>query len=254
MAIYHLSVKYFSRRKGQSAVAAAAYRSGEKLYDRYYGLAHDFTNKSGILHTAILLPESVPREFYDREILWNAVEYSEKRCDARLAREIEIALPNEFTLIEYVKLVEQYINVNFTCKGMCADYAIHDKGNGNPHAHILLTTRNVNENGFTKKNRSWDKKINVNLWRSEWSNVLNEQFEQKGLKTRVSHESYISRGIKREPTRHLGYKVMKLARSGIITDRIYENRAIVERNKIRVKRRHEIQRQQELAYEHGHSR
>lgn len=231
MALYHLSVKYISRGKGRTAIAAAAYRSGEKLYDHYYGETHDFTEKRGIVYTEILLPENAPSEFRDRETLWNAVEKAEKRRDARLAREVEIALPKELTLAEQIELARCYVIDNFISQGMCADIAIHDKGNGNPHAHILLTTRFVDKTGFIGKNRDWNRRENVTLWRRQWANIQNREYEHKGLKMRVSHESYIQRGFKRKPTRHRGPLVSVFEKMGIQTDLGTENRAIIEKNR-----------------------
>jgi len=226
--MYHLSVKYFSRRKGQSIVAAAAYRSGDRLNDRYYGVTHDFTVKGGIVYTNILLPAGASEKLSEREILWNAVEQSEKRRDARLAREVEGALPADLALAEHIQMVERYVTANFTALGMIADIAIHDKGTGNPHMHILLTTRTVDSDGFGLKNREWDKRENVTLWRREWANMQNREFERKGLEKRVNHESYIVQDSKREPTIHLGYRVKELERSGIETDRGNENHRIIQ--------------------------
>ena len=152
MAIYHCSIKIIGRSRGRSAVAAAAYRSGERLRDEETGLLHDFTRKGGVVYTEILLPENAPKEYADREILWNEVQKAERRSDAQLAREIEVALPKEFDRNFQLAVLHSYIDRNFVSKGMIADLAIHDKGDGNPHAHILLTVR-----GFMK-NGKWDKK------------------------------------------------------------------------------------------------
>jgi len=233
MAIFHLTVKYISRGKGRMVVSAAAYRSGERLHDNYYGITHDFTGKRGIVYTMILLPENAPHKFYDRNTLWNAVEKVEKRKDSRLAREVELALPIELTLHEHIRLLNRYVTANFVERGMCADVAIHDKNDGNPHAHILLTTRNVHKGGFTEKNRDWDKRENTGVWRREWANIQNREFQRKGLDIRVSHESHINRGIAREPTKHLGYRVIELDHLGIQTDRSNENRSIEAINKSR---------------------
>lgn len=166
MAIYHLSVKIISRGDGRSVVAAAAYRSGEKLTNEWDGLTHDYTRKNWIEHTEILLPDNAPETYKDRATLWNAVESAEKSITSRLAREIEIALPHELTLEQQIALTRAYIDKNFTSKGMCADFAIHNppvtdnnkipldaQGNHthnpdkmifqNSHAHILLTTRPI---------------------------------------------------------------------------------------------------------------
>lgn len=235
MALYHYHIKCISRKSGKAIVAAAAYRSGKQLHDRYYGEIHNFTDKGGIIHTTIILPETAPQEFCDREILWNAVEYAEKRRDSRLAREVEVALPVELTLDENIRLIRQYVTDNFVEYGMIADVAIHDKGTGNPHAHILLTTREVSSAGFNaKKNREWDKRKNVSIWREEWAKMINREFERKGIEKELDHESYAIQGIEREPTIHLGHRVKEIERSDKIeTDRGNENRSIVERNKVR---------------------
>lgn len=231
MAMYHLSIKNLNRKLNQSAVAAAAYRSGERLYNSCDRLIHDFTRKKGIVHTEILLPQNIPHEFYDREALWNAVERAEKRCDSRTAREVEMALPNELTLHEHIKLVREFIAENFVRLGMCADICIHDKQDGNPHAHILLTTRLVENGEFNKKkNRNWDKRENVSIWRKNWADMQNREFMKKELSTRVSHESYKMRNIDREPTIHLGHGTAAMDRRGIETDRANINHAIRARN------------------------
>lgn len=147
MAIYHCSIKIISRGKGKSAVATAAYRSGEKLVNEYDGAIHDYTRKSGIVHTEILLPDNAPPAFSDRSALWNAVERIEKAKNAQLAREIEIALPHELTREQGVSLVREYVKDNFVAAGMCADVCLHDKNDGNPHAHILLTMRPIEKDG-----------------------------------------------------------------------------------------------------------
>jgi len=246
LAIYYLDVRYFSRRRGQSIVAAAAYRSGQRLYDHYYGESHDFTIKSGIDHSMILLPDNAPAEYSDRATLWNSVEYAEKRRDSRLAREVEAALPKELSLNENIRLVERYVIANFVDKGMIADVALHDKGDGNPHFHCLLTTRSVNENGFSNKNREWDKRKCLEQWRRTWAESQNRELERKGLES-VSHESYaiqdFGRDIKRKPTIHRGYRLQKLARDGIETDRMIEYNEIVAHNRRERERQQERKRQ-----------
>jgi len=149
MAIYHLSMQIISRGKGRSAVAAAAYRAGEKLTNEYDGVVHDYTSKGGVLHNEILLPEHVPADFNDRYILWNSVEKIEKATNSQLAREIDIALPKELSFENNLMLVREYCKANFIDKGMIVDFAIHDerKGNDNIHAHIMLTTRPLKING-----------------------------------------------------------------------------------------------------------
>lgn len=163
MAIFHLSVKTISRGKGQSAVASAAYRSGTKLHDERYDETQNYTNKRFIEHSEIQLPKQAPEAYKDRATLWNAVEKAEKAKNARLAREIELALPKEISLDQQIKLVHDYVQVNFVDQGMVADWSIHnpqpDKDNpekpANPHVHIMLTVRSIKKNGiWAPKKRS----------------------------------------------------------------------------------------------------
>ena len=141
MPIYHCSIQIIGRSSGRSAVAAAAYRTAEKLEDKETGLTHDYTKKQGVVHREIMLPEYAPEEYKNREILWNEVQKIEKRSNAQLAREIEVALPRELSRADQMIAVRVYVQMNFVEKGMCADWVLHDKGDGNPHAHIMLTTR-----------------------------------------------------------------------------------------------------------------
>ena len=152
MSIYHCSIKIISRSTGRSAVASAAYRSGEKLMNDETGILHDFTSKEGVIMSEILLPENAPEAYQNRQLLWNEVQKIEKRCDAQLAREVEVAFPIEMTRYQQIECVRAYIQENFVLKGMIADWALHDKGNGNPHAHIMLTVRGFDDN------RQWQQK------------------------------------------------------------------------------------------------
>ena len=145
MSIYHCSIKIISRAGGRSAVASAAYRSGEKLYNDETGLIHDFTSKGGVIMNEIMLPENAPKRYLDREILWNEVQKVEKRSDAQFAREVEVALPCEMSREQQIVCIRSYVKENFVEKGMIADWALHDKGDGNPHAHIMLTMRGIDE-------------------------------------------------------------------------------------------------------------
>ena len=154
MAIFHLTIKIVSRGGGKSAVAASAYRAGEKLTETETGYVHDYTKKTGVIHTEVFLPSNAPPEYVSREILWNEVQKIEKQTDAQLAREIEVALPVELSREEQIELVRKYVTENFVSVGMCADVAIHEKKvdgkrvlHQNPHAHILLTTRAFKEDG-----------------------------------------------------------------------------------------------------------
>lgn len=145
MSIYHCSIKIISRSGGRSAVASAAYRSGEKLCNDETGIIHDFTKKGGVIINEIMLPANAPERYEEREILWNEVQKIEKRSDAQFAREVEVALPAEMSRTEQIECVRNYIQDNFINKGMIADWALHDKEDGNPHAHIMLTMRGLDE-------------------------------------------------------------------------------------------------------------
>ena len=147
MAIYHLEAKVVSRGAGRSAVAASAYLSCSRLYNDYDGIQHDYTKKQGLVWQEVFLPEYAPQEWQDREKLWNAVEEVETAKDSRLAREFVVALPIELNRKEQIALLQEFIREQFVSDGMCADAAIHDTDGHNPHAHILLTVRPLDERG-----------------------------------------------------------------------------------------------------------
>ena len=147
MAIYHLEAKAVSRGSGRSAVAAAAYMSCSEIHNEYDGVTHDFTRKRGLVWQQIFLPKNAPPEWKDRSVLWNAVEAAEKSKDSRLARELVVALPVELDKTRWIKLLTEYIQEYFVADGMCADVAIHDTDGHNPHAHILLTVRPLDNKG-----------------------------------------------------------------------------------------------------------
>jgi len=260
MAIYHLSIKIISRGKGKSVVAAAAYRSGEKITNEYDGVTHDYTRKSGIVHTEILLPENAPTEYKNcqsgslRAILWNAVEKVEKNKNAQLAREIELALPKELSEAKNRSIVRAYVKKNFVDKGMCADICIHDKKDGNPHAHIMLTMRPFNEGGtwgakskkeyilddYGEKIRlnsgefktrkicanDWNEQTKAEQWRSAWAESVNSALEQNNIDEKIDHRSYERQGINQIPTIHLGVAASQMEKRGIKTDRGNINREI----------------------------
>lgn len=218
MAIYHLCIKIISRGKGKSAVAASAYRSGEKIKNEYDGIVHDFTRKGGIAHTEILLPQNAPQEFSDRGTLWNSVEKIEKSKNSQLAREIEVALPKELDREKQINLVREYVKENFVKIGMCADIALHDKNDGNPHCHILLTMRPLNEdttwgakskkeyildengekvklkNGNYKTRKinttDWNEQDKAEEWRKAWADITNKYLEENSIQDKVDHRSY----------------------------------------------------------------
>ena len=147
MAIYHLEAKVVSRGTGRSACAASAYMSCSAIYNDYDGVQHDYTRKQGLVWEHVFLPDCAPAEWQDRTVLWNAVEEAEKTKDSRLAREFVVALPIELDKLDWINLLSKFIYQQFVNEGMCADVAIHDTDGHNPHAHIMLTVRPLNENG-----------------------------------------------------------------------------------------------------------
>jgi ATP-dependent exoDNAse (exonuclease V) alpha subunit len=203
MAIYHFGAKIIGRSSGRSPVAAAAYRSGEKLHNEYDGLTHNYAHRKGVIYTEIMLPDNAPRNFSDRENLWNAVEKSEKRKDAQTAREVVISIPIEFNRPEGVAVIRDYVAENFVKNGMCADIAIHDD-DGNPHAHVMLTTRDVDESGFGAKNRTWNDRKLLENWRKDWADTANRHLQNKGFKARIDHRTLKEQGIDREPKKYMG--------------------------------------------------
>jgi ATP-dependent exoDNAse (exonuclease V) alpha subunit len=233
MAIYHLTVKHFSREPGHKAVAAAAYRSGQKLRDERYEMTHDYTPRKGVMHTEILAPESVPAWATDREKLWNEVEKIEKRRDAQLAMECEVALPRELTPEARIELVRSFAEEEFVKRGMIADISVHESrssdGASNPHAHIMLTTREVGADGFGKKARAWREKENLLLYREGWARHCNQVLEAAGEPERVDHRTLDAQGILREPTKHLGKEASAIARNGEQSARAEEQISPVDR-------------------------
>jgi len=223
MAIYHFSAQVISRGKGQSAVASAAYRSGERLTDERTGEVK-YYRRDVQPDTMILAPSDAPEWVYDRGCLWNEVEHAEKRKDARLAREINIALPRELNHHEQKELIRDYVQETFVHQGMIADIAIHRDDPNNPHAHVMLTTREVTADGFGPKNRDWNKKKQLESWRAEWANYANRALERAGINERISHLSHEARGLEVLPTVHLGHVAHEMEKRGIQTERGNLNR------------------------------
>jgi hypothetical protein len=242
VAIYHMHIQIITRGAGKSAVAAAAYRSGETLTNERDGVTHDYTRKSGIFHSEILLPENAPAEYANRSTLWNSVEKAERYKTAQLAREIEVALPAEFSTWQNVALVRGFVNDTFVKAGMCADFSIHDKGDGNPHCHIMLTMRPLNSDGtWGAKSATidgkkiptvnWNERSKAEEWREAWANAVNGQMAFYGNEERVDHRSYERQGLEIIPTVHMGVAAMQMERRGIETELGDRNREIVNRNK-----------------------
>lgn len=231
MAIYHFSVQVISRSQGRSAVAAAAYRAGERLQDERYGHTYDYTKKNVAEH-AIAAPENAPAWVKDREQLWNAVEAAEKRKDAQLCREINIALPRELTALQQRELVSTFVAEQFVKRGMIADVAIHRDNPENPHAHIMLTMREITPAGFGQKVREWNDKGLLEAWRAEWAHYANRTLERAGSQERIDHRSLEAQGSDLLPTVHEGPHVRQMERRGIRTDRGDLNRAVAEYNSL----------------------
>jgi len=241
MANYHMSIKIFSRGKGASAVQKAAYRAAEILKSEYDGEMYDYTRKTGIIHKEILLPENAPEEYKNRSNLWNSVEQTERYKTAQLAREIEISLPAELTKEQNITLARKFVNDTFVKEGMCADLCIHDKNDGNPHAHIMLTMRPIEENGkWGQKSRTvngkkiptidWNEQDKAEEWRRKWAEYQNAALDENNIKAKVDHRSYQRQGKEQIPTIHLGPAAW-MEQKGIKTEQGDRNREVNELNK-----------------------
>jgi hypothetical protein len=229
LAIYHFNAQIISRSDGRSSVAAAAYRAGEELTDERTGIIHDYTKRSMEIECEILAPSNSPDWIHEREKLWNEVENVEVRKDAQLAREINIALPVELSKEQNRELIKDYVKENFVDSGMVADLSIHwDKEN--PHAHVMLTTREVSEDGFGKKNREWNNKDLLESWREGWARSANQALAQANVQESISHKTLKEQGIDREPQIHLGSAVIAMEIRGMETERGDIYRQIEEAN------------------------
>ncbi|PZO61882.1 MAG: hypothetical protein DI498_15460, partial [Paracoccus denitrificans] len=193
MAIYHLRASMISRSAGRSATGAAAYRAGERIHDARTGLDFDYRARSGVTHVEILAPAHAPDWVHDRAALWNRVEAAETRKNSQLAREIRVALPAELGHEARVELVRDFCQRSFVDRGMVADIALHAPGlsgdERNHHAHILLTTREIDADGFTTKNRDWNAVAVLEDWREAWAQDSNLALEQAGHALRVDHRT-----------------------------------------------------------------
>ena len=265
IALYHFCVKQIKRSAGQSAIAAAAYRAGERLYSDYYGEYSDYTRKGGVIHSEIILPPHAPPEYQDRATLWNAVEHAERHKKAQLAYSFDIALQNELTMEENIELAREFVQQHFVGKGMIADLAVHqpDKGDGgipNPHFHVLTTMRPINpdctwgqkqrreyvvdENGDPVLDGTGKPKFNavattdwhcpetLEAWRKAWCDMVNEAFERNGITERIDHRSYERQGLDLIPTIHEGPTVRQMEAKGIKTDKGELNRWIKATNRL----------------------
>ena len=263
IALFHFHVTQIKRSAGQSAVAAAAYRSGEKLHSEYYGEDSDYTRKGGVICSGILLPAHAPPEYTDRETLWNAVEKVERGKKAQLAYSFDIALQNEFSMGENINLARQFLLEKFVSRGMIVDFAVHspdkeDGGISNPHFHVMCPIRPMEPNGkWGNKQRreyvldesgnripdgtgdyvfnavpttDWGSPETLEHWRQAWAELCNAKFAEKELLCRIDHRSYERQGVDLLPTVHEGPTVRAMERKGISTEKGEFNRWIKATN------------------------
>ena len=256
----HFDVKIIQRSKRQSAVASAAYQSGERLFSEYDQKQKYYSHKSEIVHTEIMLPPHAPPEYADRNTLWNAAEAIEKQWNSQLARRFVLAIPRELPRSQYADLIRDYCREFFVSKGMIADFAIHDKGDGNPHAHILLTMRAMDETGkWLPKSRKvydldengerirlasgrwkshkedtvdWNDQKYAEIWRQGWADTANRYLEAIGSPERLDLRSYARQGIDKIPTVHMGPAVSQMEKRGIQTNIGNLNRDITAANRL----------------------
>ena len=265
MAIYHLSAKVIGRSQGRSAVAAAAYRSGGRLRDERQGAEHDYSRKRGVAHAEVLAPDDAPDWMSDRERLWNAVEAAERRRDAQLAREVELALPRELDHEARLELARGFVRRQFVERGMVADLAVHEgrarDGQAQPHAHVMLTMRVLTGEGFGPKQRGWNGPSALEGWREAWAREANAALERAGRGERIDHRTLEAQRaerareaarerqagrperaearereavrLDREPEPKLGPAASALERRGVPTERGDERRAVEARNRER---------------------
>jgi len=238
MAIYHLHVKVIGRKSGSSAVASAAYRSGSRLRDERLDRSHDFSAKRGVVHSEVMLPENAPEARRDRERLWNDVEAVEIRKDAQLAREVEFALPREMTQAQGIELARDFVQAEFVDRGMIADLNVHwdmaEDGMPKPHAHVMLTMRAVDENGFGPKVRDWNRTKMVERWRERWAELTNERLAELDIDARIDHRSLEAQGITLEPQNQIGASAQRIQGEGIEADRAEMHREIARGNGVRI--------------------
>ena len=255
----HFKITITQRSRGQSAVAGAAYQSGEKLFSEYDLKWKSYAEKQGIVYTEIMLPAHASPEYSDRNTLWNSVEKNEKQWNSQLARRIVLALPREVPADQYPAMLQDFCREHFISQGMCVDFAIHDKGDGNPHAHIMLTMRAMDERGkWLPKSRKvydldengerirlpsgnwkshkedtvdWNDQSKAEIWRHGWEVVTNDYLERNNRPERVDLRSFARQGIDLAPTIHLGPAVTQMEKRGIETDMGNLNREIKQVNR-----------------------
>jgi Ti-type conjugative transfer relaxase TraA len=247
MAIYHLHVKVIGRKAGSSAVASAAYRSASRLHDERLDRSHDFSGKRGVVHSEVMLPENAPEAWSDRERLWNDVEAFEVRKDAQLAREVEFAIPREMSEAQGIELARDFVQGEFVNRGMIADLNVHwdmtEDGMAKPHAHVMLTMRQISmngdENGFDQKVRDWNRTEMVQRWRERWAELANERLAELDIDARIDHRSFEAQGIALEPQSQIGAPAKRIEQGdiegkGIEAERAEMHREIARGNGARI--------------------
>lgn len=248
MALFSMRVQAIQRSAGKSVVAAAAYRAGERLHDARQGMDHDYSRKSGVVHKELLVPDHAPAwaRTLDRESLWNMVDARERRKDSQTARELRIMIPRELGSDERISVVRDFVQRSFVSKGMIADVCWHDKtasdGQSQPHAHVMLTMRPLDADGFGNKVRhdmvpsgrthpdgrpvlvesnpdSWNSAAYYETCRADWETTANAALERAGSAQRIDRRSYLERGIARlpEPALRLAYHLKELR--GVMQER-----------------------------------
>ncbi|MCQ9147714.1 Ti-type conjugative transfer relaxase TraA [Ochrobactrum sp. BTU2] len=247
MAIYHFSMKPVSRAKGRSTVASMAYRAGEKLTNERDGITHDYTAKQGVEHAEIVLPEGVNTDWArDRSDLWNAAEFAEKRKDARVAREFEIALPHELSAEQRLEATREIAQELANRYGAAVDFAIHAPHDAsdvrNHHAHVMMTTRQVGENGlgdktYLERENKWllsnglaTTDMQLRDLRQTWEGIANERLAMAGLDIRIDHRSHMERGLEIAPTEHMGVHATQMERRGLDVARTRLDEEAAQRN------------------------
>ena len=239
----HFKITIVKRSQGQSAVAGAAYQSGERLFSEYDQKSKFYNKKKELVHAEIMLPSHAPPGYADRATLWNAVEAIENQWNSQLARRIVLVFPVEVPKEQYLSMIKEFCQEQFVSKGMIADFAIHDKGDGNPHAHILLTLRAMDEHGkWLPKARKvydldengerirlpsgnwkchkgntvdWNDQKYAEVWRHSWETITNRYLEAAGRPERVDLRSFERQGIQKIPTVHLGPAAHQMEKRGI---------------------------------------
>jgi Ti-type conjugative transfer relaxase TraA len=237
VAIYHFSAKVISRANGSSAVASAAYRSASELHDERLGRSHNFTDKTGVVHSEVMAPEGSPERWQDREVLWNEVEAGEVRKDAQLAREIEFSIPREMSQAQGVELARDFVQQEFVDRGMVADLNVHwdvgPDGLAKPHAHVMLSMREVKADGegaFGKKVREWNSTDLLTDWREAWAEHVNTRLAELDIDARIDHRTLEAQGIELEPQHKIGPAGARRLDRGEDAERAVDHREIARRN------------------------